>query len=437
MKKVIRIIAAFLCVLFSSSFLCVPADGAEPPEITSVRSAILFNVENGTVLYSLREDEAVYPASSVKLMTAVLAYRALKNRMSEVITVTPEMIAGASGYRIGLEAGEQITVEAMFYAMLLRGSNDSAYALAYLTSGSVSAFVDAMNAYAKQIGMSNTLYLNPSGLHEPQMVTTVSDTLKIACEFAKEEALLTMSSVVKYVIPANNKSTQRTVYNRNGVVSKYQDTKYFYEYAKGMNYGSTEESGCTCTSMASHNGLTYISVVIGGEEDPVSNTDFAMKTVNALLRYGVNGFAYTEVIDIEKPICEMPVTLSAQTDFVMLYPKNGLVAYLPSDIDVNESIKTSYRLTYNSLEAPVTKGTCVGYLNVYYGEEQIGSVELITADDVERNSFLHLLQSIKAYSNSRFFRATAISAVVLTVLYVFASAAIRRKRSKRTRRYKF
>lgn len=436
MKRNVRIIA-FFCVLLSAFYLCAPTRALEEPEVNSVRTAILYNIENGKVLYAKNENEPVYPASSVKLMTAVVAYRALKDRLDETVTITKEMINGVTGYRIGLLEGEQVKIESLFYAMLLRGSNDSAYALANIAAPSTVDFVDLMNEYAKELGMKNTFYTNPSGLHNEMMVSTAADTLKIACEFAKEEKLLEMSSVTKYLFPPSNLAEQFTIYNRNYVVSRFQETKYYYEYAKGMNYGSTEESGATCSSYASKNGLSYVCVVIGGEEDAITGTDFAMKTVSELLRFGVESYGYTDVLKTEKPVCEIPVDLSAKTDHVVLFAKNGLSVYLPADVDVETEITTSLRLADDRLEAPVEKGAVAGYLNVYYNGEQIGSVELITGEEVERNGFLYTLELIKEYSRSRFFIASLISAIVLTVIYIFASAAMRRRMAKRTRRYKF
>ncbi|MBR0326360.1 MAG: D-alanyl-D-alanine carboxypeptidase, partial [Clostridia bacterium] len=408
MKKGIRYTAAFLCAVLSLLFFVPSVYAADPPEVKGVRSVILYNVENDKIIYSLNAEEKVFPASSVKMMTAIVAYRALADRLEESITITREMLDGVSGYRIGLLAGEQVKIESLFYAMLLRGSNDSANVLAHLVSGSTAAFLEEMNAYAKKIGAENTVYYNTGGMHVEQMVTTAEDTLKVALEFASEEKLVEMSSVTKYVFPPSNKSNQFTVYNRNHLVSRYQETKYYYELARGMNYGSTEEGGSTCCSMASRGGLTYVCVVLGGSEDAATGTDYALSTAGELLAYGIEGFGYADVIDTKKPVCEIGVTLSATVDHVMLYPKNGLSVYLPSDIDVDKDITTSMRLSADTLAAPVEKGAVVGYLNVYYGDEQIGSVELITGDEVERNSFLYTLELIKEYSKSRFFRATAI-----------------------------
>ena len=437
MKKSIRYLAAFLCAVLSLFFFVPSVYAADPPEVKGVRSVILYNVENDKIIYSLNAEEKVFPASSVKMMTAIVAYRALADRLEETVTITSRMLDGVAGYRIGLLAGEQVKIESLFYAMLLRGSNDSANVLAHLVSGSTEAFLEEMNAYAKKIGAENTVYYNTGGMHVEQMVTTAEDTLKVALEFASEEKLLEMSSVTKYVFPPSNKSNQFTVYNRNHLVSRYQETKYYYELARGMNYGSTEEGGSTCCSMASRGGLTYVCVVLGGSEDTATGTDHALSTAGELLKYGIEGFGYADVIDTQKPVCEIGVTLSATVDHVMLYPRNGLSVYLPSDVDVNEDITTSMRLSADTLAAPVVKGDVVGYLNVYYGEEQIGTVELITGDEVERNGFLYTLEVIKEYSRSRFFRATAISAVVLTVIYVFASAAVRRRQARKNRRYRF
>lgn len=437
MKKSIRYIAAFLCAVLSFIFFIPSVYAADAPEVNGVRAFILYNVENDKVICSFNAGAELYPASTVKMMTAVVAYRALADRMDETVTVTREMLDGVNGYRIGLVAGEQVKIESLFYAMLLRGSNDSANVLAHIVSGSTAAFLEEMNSYARLIGMENTVYFNTGGMHVPQMVTTAEDTLKVAMAFAAEDKLLEMSSVTKYVFPASNKSNQFTVYNRNHIVSRYQETKYFYEYARGMNYGSTDEGGSVCCSVASRGGLTYICVALGGSEDATTGTDHALRTVSDLLKYGIEGFGYTDVINTEKPVCEIGVTLSATVDHVMLYPKSGLSVYLPSDIDVDKDITTSLRLSADTLAAPVEKGAVVGYLNVYYGDEQIGSVELITGDEVERNSFLYTLELIKEYSKSRFFRATAICAAVLTVVYVFASAAVRRSRARKNRRYRF
>ena len=132
MKTTFRALCCFFSALLLFSALALPAFAREEPEISGVRTALLYNVENDRVLYSLNSSEKVYPASSVKLMTAYLAYGALSERLEETVTVTREMLRGVAGYRAGLEEGDQLQIEALFYTMLMRGANDSAYVLAYI-----------------------------------------------------------------------------------------------------------------------------------------------------------------------------------------------------------------------------------------------------------------------------------------------------------------
>ncbi len=437
MKRKLRALccALFAVLLFSAAAL--PAPALEEPEIAGVRAALLYNVENDRVLYSLNSSEKVYPASSVKLMTAYLAYEALSGRLEETVTVTSDMLRGVAGYRAGIEAGETLPIEGLFYTLLMRGANDSAYILAHLVSGSVDAFVEKMNETAAELGMKDTRYANPGGMHEAAMVTTAADTMKIARAFSENEKLLEISDTVKYNFRRAGESTGVAIYNKNALISKVSTTAYYYEPARGMNYGSTEESGITVTSCARSGGLTYLCVVIGGREDPATGADTACDAARKLLRYGVEGFAYKTLVDPDTPVCELPVTLSAKTDFVMLLPKETITVFLPSDVNEAEEITYSHRLTEASLEAPVVRGTPAGYLNVYYKGDQIGTVELITGDDVERNEFLNVLEQIKRISRGRFFKAALISAAVLTLVYVLAVAAIRRKRARRGTRYRF
>ncbi len=437
MKRSMRILPAVLALLFLVFSFPRVSDALEYPEISNVTSAILYNVDYDTVLYSLNDDIQVFPASSVKLMTAVLAYRELGGRMRETVTVTAEMLRNVSGYRIGLEAGEEVTIEALFYSMLLRGSNDSAYVLASLTAGSVESFVDNMNAHARELGMSSTVYRNPGGMHNEEMVTTVRDTLKIAKEFAGYTELTDMASSEKYVMPETNRNVRMTIYNKNALVAKNSTIKYYYEYAKGMNYGSTDQSGITVTAMSKHSDLTYICVIIGGEEDARDGTDYALSAARTLLKFANENYARRTVLDTSIPVCEIPVTLSAMKDHTSLYPASTFSVYLPNDVDPASDITYDTRLLYDSLQADVKEGMVCGYLNVYLGDMRLGAVDLVTAENIEKNDFLVILQKIKDLTKSDFFKAFVISFALLLVIYIFVSAAVRRSRSRRGGRYRF
>ncbi len=429
-----RSLALFLALFAVISLFSFSAGAIEEPITDGVRNALLYNVENDIILYEKAAEDIIFPASSVKLMTALVASEKLS--MTREIAVTSAMLRGVSGNSFGFEDGERVTCQSLFYALLISGSNDAALILANAASGSVDSFVAEMNTKAKALGMKDTVYLNPTGMHETGMVTTAKDTLLLCREFAKNDQLLTISSTSKYLFPETNKTSALTRYNRNHLVSKYTETKYYYERAKGMNYGSTNEGGSTVTALVKNDGLTYIAVVLGGTEDEINNVDYSLVVAKTLLEYGIGGFAYINVIDEKMLVCELPVSLSAETEHVMLLPAKGLLTYLPSDIAEGD-ITYSYRLTYSKLEAPIEEGMPCGYLNVYYKGDPIGTVELVTQNAVERNSFLYTMQRITEFTSGRFFRATVISALVFTVIYVFFNAIMRKKRARKSRYYRF
>ena len=177
MKK--RLLAMALCAVAALTLLpCLisPVLAAEVPEIHEAAGAYLYNFENDAVLYEMNPDERIYPASTVKLMTGILAMEALGDTPDRTITVTAEMLNKVVGNNMGLKAGEVVTVKDMLYGLLLNGANDAAQVLAVTVSGSVSDFVDAMNEKAQYLGAYNTFYTNPTGMHSDAMITTVSDT---------------------------------------------------------------------------------------------------------------------------------------------------------------------------------------------------------------------------------------------------------------------
>ena len=434
-KRIFRVAAAFFVALF---LLCplagVSASALEQPQIERVGAAYLYNVENDRVLFEQDADKVVFPAASVKVMTAVVAYEALSSRMGENVVITSEMIAGAVGNHIGIKAGEHIFVRDLFYALLLKGANDASYVLACLAYGSVDAFVGKMNERAESLGMTSTVYKNPTGMHDADMVTTARDTSLVARTFASYPELIEMSSVTKHVIEKSANCTERNLYNRNAFVSKLNSLgtkEYYYPDAKGMNFGSTKEGGDSFVTMAEREGLRYIVVILGGEENEDETEIYAFKAAGALCDYALDGFGYVKVLTRDKLVYDMPVSLSEETDHVMLIPGEEVKAYLPKEVDPKTEITCSYTLEYDSLQAPVAEGQKVGYVSVYYGDELLGTVELVTQNEVKLSTFLSMLESIRRFTESKFFICSVIALVVLTVGFVLINSAYRGHRQRR------
>lgn len=433
-RKTIGRITALAVLAVLLCFALVPSVSAlEAPSIERVGAAYLYNIENDKVIYEKSADEIMYPAASVKIMTALVAYEKLCERMDERISITKEMINGVSGNNIAIESGERIYVRDLFYALLLKGANDAAYVLAHVSFGGIAEFVGAMNEKARALGMSDTYYANPTGMHDNAMVTTARDTALCARAFAQCSELLEMSSVSKHVIEPDRDCIERNLYNRNAFVSKLNSMgtiEYYYKYAKGMNFGSTVEGGDSFVTLAEKEGLSYICVILGGEEDEEEHI-YAFDAARELCDYALDGFGYVEVLNTKKLVYDMPVELSEETDRVMLIPSAEIKAYLPHDVDFNSEITYSYTISKEILTAPVSEGQEVGHISVYYKDELLGTVTLITQNEVKLSSFLSTLEGIKSFTQSKFFICTLIALVVVTVGFVLVNSCIRQK--KRTR----
>ena len=442
-ERIKRTAAVFLAVLMLlCSLPAVRASAIEPPAVERVGAAYLYNIENKKVLFEQEADKQMYPAASVKVMTAVVAYEALRDRMDETVIIEKAMIAGAKGNHIAIAAGEHLVVRDLFYAMLLKGANDAAYVLAYLSCGSVEDFVIEMNRRAGELGMANTLYTNPTGMHDPGMHTTARDTGAAAEVFASYEELVEMSSVSKHVIEKTEHCTARNLYNRNAFVTKLNSLgtkEYYYPNSRGMNFGSTEEGGDSFVTMTEKDGLRNICVILGGEENEDETEIYAFIAAKALCDYAVGGFGYVKVPSTDRLVYDMPVSLSEETDRVMLVPSEEIKSFLPFDTDLERDLTYSHTLEHESLTAPVGAGERVGYISVYLGDELLGTAPLVTQNEVRLSSFLSLLESVKRFTQSKFFICSAIALVLLTVCFVFGNSVYRsrRIRKRNSRRNKF
>jgi len=434
-----KYIAALAAIMILVQIICIGVSSAPvsdvsdtPPIVEGCTAYYLYNFENDRVLASVGCDEVVYPASAVKLMTGIIAVEELGGDLERKITVTNEMIKNCVGNNLGFKAGEIVTVKDMLYACLVGGANDAALILASTVSENEKTFVDLMNTKASLIGAFDTHYTNPTGIHDPAMVTTGTDTAIIAKYAHSLPLLREIVATPKYVMEKTNMTDFRNIYSRNCLISKYYDTyntPYRYEGAIGMNAGYTTASGAVVVATAENKDgdLSYLAVLMGGSMENGENASYAGAVT--LFNWAFAAYDYLDILSTEKVICEVPVSLSSAVDHVTLVPQNALTAYLPTSTDIEAEVEYSYTLDVESLSAPVKMGQRAGMVTVVFGGEVIGSSPLITTVDVERSELLYTLAQIEEFTKSKFFIGTVVSAVVLSVGYVLLKARIRTKSS--------
>lgn len=222
-----------------------------PPSVAA-ESAVLID-ESGQILYEKNANAKSYPASTTKIMTALVALEKLDElglgMDSEVII--PEEAVGIEGSSIYLKKGERISIEELLYGLMLQSGNDSATALAMCVGGSLSSFVSMMNEKAETLGCSGTHFTNPSGLYEENHYTTAADLARIAGEAMKRDDFRKIVSTKDW----QNADRSRSFHNKNKTV-------FQYDGATGIKIGFTKASGRTLVASAKRDDKEMIAVVL-------------------------------------------------------------------------------------------------------------------------------------------------------------------------------
>lgn len=432
-KKIAAVLLSVILLAAGSAGLSIPSAALEDPTVSNAKGIYLYNLENNKAVFTQNAEEQVYPTSTVKIMTGILAIENLSDRLDENITVTASMLSAVSGNNIGLVAGEIVTIDSMIRALLVNGANDAAYVLAYTVSGSTEEFVTLMNTKAKELGAHHTHYTNPTGMHDENMYTTAEDTAQIAKYAYGLDLFMEATSSVRYSMPATNTSSARTLHNRNCLLSVYYDKNYYNDQARGMNAGSTPQGGHCAVTAATNGELTYIAVVMGA--DTINGQIYSYINITNLLKWAFDSFTYTQILSPEQIVCEIPVTLSTAVDYVTLVSTDTLRVYLPADVNVEDEIEISYSTNSKELQAPVQEGQVVGTVTAIYQGNILGTSQLVATTDITRNDLLYGLYKIEQFTKSRFFIITLIAAVIFTLIYIFGTAILRQKKGRKRMRF--
>ena len=246
-----------------------------------------MNLNTGTVVYQKNSRETVYPASTTKLMTAIVAYENIPDLAVE-ITASEQAVKRTQGANARIEAGDVYTAEELLYALLVSGANDAALVLAEYVAGSEKDFCNLMNEKAKQIGALDSHFDNVTGFHSETTVTTARDIGIIGQYFYYIPKLFEMSNTTRY---NESERLKRTLINRNLLLSRASTDKYYYSSADGMSVGSTPEGGqCIVSTVTGKDGQVYLCVVMNSTENDDEN--FVYKDVISLFKYCLNNFSY-------------------------------------------------------------------------------------------------------------------------------------------------
>lgn len=261
------------------------------PDITSTAAVIMEDSTN-TVLYAKNADQQLYPGGAVKIMTTLLALE--NTQLTDQVTMTATGVSGVTdgGANISAQLDEVFTIEQCLYAIMLSSANDVALQVAEHIGGSVDGFVQKMNDRAAQLGCTNTVFTNPTGLPDENQHTTARDMALIMKAAIDNNTFRTIAGTTSYTIPATNVSGGERVLTNNFSMLNSANAAY-YPNCLGGREGYTEASGSTLVCGAEKNGTTLIAVVLQG----ASGTTAA--EAGSLLNYGFDNFQMLSLGDTD------------------------------------------------------------------------------------------------------------------------------------------
>lgn len=439
LKRIFSIIfTIFLCVLCLFTPLTASAYEVTGFDITA-KAGMLVCMDTEEILFEKNIDEKIYPASVTKIMSAILMLESEKYNPEAKIAMTEEVLDMVLGTGLAvslMKAGEEFTQYDLMHLILVSSYGDATFLGAQFFGGTVENFVAMMNAKAEELGLTATYFTNPVGLHDDNHFTTVRDIYKLSKYAIENENFREICDKSRYSF-STNYTQKRTISTTNFLLDN--TTNYFYERAHGIKTGFTDEAGRCLVSIAypKDKEYTYLCILMGCPDNASKRYQFA-ESAN-LYRWAFNNFSYKEIASSKEPVCEMPVELSLDTDFVPLYFKEKFVRVLPNEAD-DSTIVVKTQLNSESTEAPIKKGQVLGKAEIIYAERVIGTVDLVAANDVEASGLLIAVKHIKGFLSSVYMKlilaAIGIGIIIFIIICIFLNIGKFKKRKVRYIPYK-
>jgi serine-type D-Ala-D-Ala carboxypeptidase (penicillin-binding protein 5/6) len=417
MKKLLLLL--LVLIIFSTS-ICVAY--AEPPQIDA-GACVLIDAKSGEILYEKNKDNKLYPASTTKIMTAILALE--KGDLQQVMTASQEAVddIGKDGSNIGIMPGEEISMEYLLQALLISSANETANIIAENICSTRQEFVDQMNQKAKELGAVNTHFVNPCGAHNTEHYTTAADLAKIASyamTFPKFREIVHMNN---FQMPPTNKHDSWPVLATTNKLMQ-NDKSEIYEI-NGVKTGYTSPAGYNLVSSAVNTqGMELISVIMDVQNEGAQNN--VKKYSKELLDYGFNNFSQVTLQENNKVYRSVSVEDAEDLTQLDLITKGEIRYVLPNDTS-SWNIKEIPHIN-STISAPVNEGDIIGYIEYLKNDQSIGKVDVVASRSVKQKPQIVITNKVKSLLDDKYIKFSLIAVSIIFVLIILR--AVLRKISR-------
>ncbi len=433
-KKTILLLLIF-CMAFT---MTAPAALALNDPIIPAPAAVLIDLNSGRVLYGKNMNEQRAPASLTKVMTVLLTLEAIRNgeiSMDDRVVAQNDCryLMEDDSSTSGIMPGTEVSVRELLYCALLQSANESCNILATHIAGSIDAFVERMNARARELGCVNTHFVTTNGLPADNHYSTAYDLALITQAAIAYPEFLTMCNTLSYTPESQGVNGGKTMYNTNALITDQSiyGSNYVYQYASGVKTGYTRAAGYCLISTAEKDGVRTLAVVLGCDGLSNANID-KYRNFEAsidLYEWAFRNFSYRILLSPYNMVESVPIAYAKNGVQAELYPQDSIIALAPNDLDFR-SINISVTVYEDQLTAPIAAGTVLGEVTVYIDDQNCGTVCLVNTDNIELSRIEYMRAKVAEVFSSRFVVICLVAIGLFLVAHFVRVISYRAKRRK-------
>lgn len=432
-------LSCVLAVPTGDSCISLDAPGAlagNSQLLPTAQAVVLYAQDSDTMVYSWNPDLQLDPSGMNKIMTALLALETQKLDTMVTVTSTALNSVKIGAMSAGLKSGEILSLNDLLYLMMVGSANDAAAVIAESVSGSQAAFVALMNQRAQELGCTNTIFLNPTGLSADGQFSTARDLAKISAAALEIDEFVEIFSTIEYTVPATSVSPERKIVTTNYMMSDTAVRDQLDSRITGGKTGALTTTDRSLISTAEKDGQCYLAVVMSAKgtmtDDGTAVQTFGnFSETKLLLDHAFSQYAKHQLLNDSKVMAQFKIN-RGENDLAVA-SSQAVSALMPNDMKAD---LVTYRcIEVPGLTAPISKGDVVGSVELWYSGICVAQSDLVAMHDVKEKGTAAATVQLQAKEDNRSVNVGVVLLWCVIIIAVLISGIVLGLRVVHIRQY--